>query len=116
MADLPTHLVDLQRRVNAARMDVETHRKEVDKRRVQEADDADKARKAAGEEVPEVPRWARRLPEWTAEDDAKHMDLMAAVIEAAAALRAGVIADPGASPDYKTAQALHGAARVSAEE
>ncbi|WUH94486.1 hypothetical protein OG900_33020 [Streptomyces sp. NBC_00433] len=114
MADttFPPDLVDLQRRAHEAWAAVEAHRKQVDARRVAEADAADEALRAAGQRVSEVPTWGRRtLPPWTEADDQEHARLMGEVTAAAEALRVGV-AGAGLDGGYDAAQGLHTAARA----
>lgn len=114
--DFPPALVDLQRRSHAASAAAEAHRRQVDARRVAEADAADAALRAAGERVAEVPKWGRRtLPPWTDADDQEHERLMGEVMAAAVALREALLAraDGDWHPlRYETVQGLHAAARA----
>lgn len=98
--DFPPALVDLQRRAQAAWAAVEAHRLAVDARRREEAEpDTDR------------PKWASpALRLWTEEEDARHAELMAAVLEAEQA-RHAALAESGLGHGYDVIQDLHAAAR-----
>jgi len=114
MPDLafPPGLINLQKRSHAAWAAVQEHRRQVDARRVADADAADAALRQAGGRVPEIPTWGRRaLPPWTAADDQEHERLVGEVTEAALALRAAV-AETRLDGGYDVTQGLHAAARA----
>lgn len=116
--DFPADLIDLQRASHRAWDAVEAHRKSVDTARVADADAADEARRAAGERVPETPKWGRRtLRPWTDVEDAEHDRLLNAAREAAEALRARLAAfeTPAGATRYDVGQQLHKAARGEAD-
>lgn len=98
----PESLVVLQRAVTAAWAEVEAHRKAVDGER----------RTGAVVESDPTRRWeSPALRPWTAEEDAEHERLLAAVTVAAQALREG-IRDAGLDGGYAVTQGLHKAARA----
>lgn len=91
---------------------METHRKEVDARRVAEANEHDAQARAAGERIEALATWQRRqLRPWTPQEDTRHAELMAAVTTAADALRAA-LTDAGLGNGYDVLQGLHKAARA----
>lgn len=101
--DFPPNLVDLQRHVNTAWAEVEAHRIAVDAQRREEAEpDNDR------------PKWASpALRLWSDEEDARHAELMAAVVAAAEA-RSKALAESGLGDGYDVVQDLHAAARSDA--
>jgi hypothetical protein len=116
--DFPADLIDLQRASHRAWAEVEQHRKTVDAARVADADAADEARRAAGERIPEIPKWGRRtLRPWTEAEDAEHDRLLTAAREAAEALRARLLAfeTPAGASRYDVTQQLHKAARAEGD-
>ncbi|MEV6013813.1 hypothetical protein AB0M29_44715 [Streptomyces sp. NPDC051976] len=105
--DFPYSLVELQKRSHQAWADVERHRKEVDARRVADADERDAQARAVGERVEALATWQRRqLPPGTPAEDERHGELMAAVTAAAEALRAALV-EAGLGNGYDVVQELH---------
>lgn len=97
---LPESLIVLQRAVYAAEVAVEAHRRGVDARR-----------RAEAVPVKDRPKWmSPELPPWTEAEDAEHARLMAAVLSAAEARRAGLLA-AGLGEGYDVVQGLHAQAR-----
>lgn len=94
---LPESLIALQRAVYAAEAAVVAHRRGVDARRRAEAPLSDGARVS--------------LPPWTPAEDAEHARLMAVVLAAAEARRAGLLA-AGLGQGYDVVQGLHARARA----
>ncbi|MGW5355277.1 hypothetical protein ACWERV_32750 [Streptomyces sp. NPDC004031] len=92
----PPHLVDLQRRANAARAALAAHRADVDKDR------------EAGRQGTDGP-----LRPWTQKEDDKHNDLLKEVITAATQLRAAIPAER-LKPTFDVLQGLKDAAREPA--
>lgn len=106
--DLPEQLVQAQRAVNRAWAEVEAHRRDVDARRRRDA-------AAEGARPDEARPWSGpALPPWTDAENARHEELMAAVMAAADARQAALDA-AGLGAGYTVVQALHVKAREMAE-
>jgi hypothetical protein len=98
--EFPPDLVAAQRRADAAWAAVEEHRKAVDA-----------ARRAEAVEDRDRPKWASpELRPWTAEESARHEELMAEVREAAEA-RSAALSASGLGTGQDVVKALHAAAR-----
>jgi transposase len=97
----PPDLIAAQTRSHQAWEAVEAHRKEVDQKR-----------RAEATPVKDAPKWAGpALREWSAEENARHAELMAEATAAAEALHAA-LAESGLGHGYDTVQGLHKAARA----